>query len=592
MTTDYEANLERRLAALTETTERLSARVDALEKALQQQAPPTSSAETPVLAEVPTTADPQTTAERAAAPRGPGLAGLIGRTFIVLGGAFFLRAFTDGGYLSNAAGVALGLGYATVWIVMADRMGQKGHKRSAAFHHLTASLIGYPLIWEASASFDVLSPWPSAAVLATYASIELFVAGRRACRIAAWVTSFAATVSGLGLLVTQHAFLPFVGCIFVVAVGLFWVGERNGWRGIIWPAAMTANLIAGLMTLLVVAGEVSHWFSATEVQIALLGVIGLCAVRFIRGHFLKRKAGFFDVTQTMAAIFIGYGGLSAIATTSATGWVFGVVGLGAAVPCYVLSMLSTSNDTETTVNYHLGLWMGATFLVLGALVALPASTAGVLFVAAALIAAWLGQRPATRTLRLQTVFFALVAFVVSGLASDALNSFLGSASRPLAQLEPSAWAAFIICGATFAVLRIRRPDEMPKSIGTWVETAVMLLTLFGAFAVILANLAGPIAQVGAGSADAGALAVLRTAVLAATAAGLAFLSTRPGWVHVRRVVLPLLVVMGIKFVLEDLRKGSTETLVLSFVLFGLAMIVAAKTDPRDKADPEHTEAEH
>ena len=50
MTTDYEANLERRLAALTETTERLSARVDALEKALQQQAPPTSSAATPVLA--------------------------------------------------------------------------------------------------------------------------------------------------------------------------------------------------------------------------------------------------------------------------------------------------------------------------------------------------------------------------------------------------------------------------------------------------------------------------------------------------------------------------------------------------------------
>lgn len=586
MTTDHEAKLAQRIEVLTETTERLAARVEALERAIQHNPP----VESPLIEQVePVSPEPQTTAERVAARRGPGMAGLIGRTFIALGGAFFLRAFTEGEYIGRAAGVALGLAYALLWVVMADREGRRGRKRSATLHHLTASLIGYPLLWESSASFDILSPWLAASVLAIYATIEIVVAGRRACRPALWVTGVASTLSALGLLLTQQALLPFIMSMFVVALGLFWAGDRNGWRGIPWPVAMIANLVAVLMTLIVVVGDTPHWLSATQVQMALLGVVGLSVARLAAARYAKRQAGPLDVIQTLAACFIGYGGLSAIANTGNTGWIFGVGGLVAGAVCYAASIVMASKGAEQRTDYHLGLWVGAIFLGLGSLVAVSHSVAGSILAGAALLTAWFGQRQGLRAFRLQALAFALAGLLLSGLGSDFLAGFLRAATRSIPQLEPSAWVTMVALGVTFAVLRIRRPDEMPKLIGPWIESSFLLLFLLGLSAALVANLAGPIADVGTSSADSGALAVLRTGILSALAVGICLLARRPGWAHVRQVVLPILIVMGLKFVFEDLRKGSTETLVLSFVLFGVAMIVAAKTDPR--RDEEEKEGE-
>ena len=62
---------------------------------------------------------------------------LIGQTLLVLGGAFLLRAVTEEGLIPDAAGTALGIGYALFWIVMADRAA-----RTRRWRH--ASLPGYP----------------------------------------------------------------------------------------------------------------------------------------------------------------------------------------------------------------------------------------------------------------------------------------------------------------------------------------------------------------------------------------------------------------------------------------------------------------
>jgi len=48
---------------------------------------------------------------------------LVGRLFIVLGGAYMLRAMTDAGTIPPAAGVALGLAYGLVWLGLSDRRG-------------------------------------------------------------------------------------------------------------------------------------------------------------------------------------------------------------------------------------------------------------------------------------------------------------------------------------------------------------------------------------------------------------------------------------------------------------------------------------
>src|SRR6187402_2242714 len=49
------------------------------------------------------------------------VASLVGRTFVVLGGAYLLRALTESGRLPGRGGVVLGLAYAVVWFGAADR---------------------------------------------------------------------------------------------------------------------------------------------------------------------------------------------------------------------------------------------------------------------------------------------------------------------------------------------------------------------------------------------------------------------------------------------------------------------------------------
>ena len=50
-----------------------------------------------------------------------GLATLLGRSFIVFGGAYLLRALTEPGRLPNAAGILIGFEYALFWLVSAWR---------------------------------------------------------------------------------------------------------------------------------------------------------------------------------------------------------------------------------------------------------------------------------------------------------------------------------------------------------------------------------------------------------------------------------------------------------------------------------------
>jgi uncharacterized membrane protein len=55
---------------------------------------------------------------------------LVGRTLIVLGGAFLLRAITESGVVSPSVGVSLGLAYAVTWLLARIRPRCRGRARS------------------------------------------------------------------------------------------------------------------------------------------------------------------------------------------------------------------------------------------------------------------------------------------------------------------------------------------------------------------------------------------------------------------------------------------------------------------------------
>lgn len=81
------------------------------------------------------------------------------------------------------------------------------------------------------------------------------------------------------------------------------------------------------------------------------------------------------------------------------------------------------------------------------------------------------------------------------------------------------------------------------------------------------------------------LAALRTSVLAASAVTLAISSRHKRWPEARWLVYPMLILVGVKLIMEDFPHGKPATLFVSLAVVGSAMIFVSwwmsdKTEPR------------
>ena len=204
-----------RLRDLESAVAGLSARIDRIE-ALERDArastdtapaqePPSADTTIPGLS-------PDLAATGAARVQSPGWLGLVGRTFIVLGGAFLLRALTESGQLPAAGGVWLGLAYAAVWMALAARVTGP----SSFFHGIASLLVGLPLILEAALKFRVFSAATSAAVLAAIAAAALAVAWRSRQRAFAMMASLGALATAFALAFGTGTMLPSVLALLVM----------------------------------------------------------------------------------------------------------------------------------------------------------------------------------------------------------------------------------------------------------------------------------------------------------------------------------------------------------------------------------------
>src|SRR5512143_27583 len=173
--------MDDRLARLEESVAALTARLHELEgrlAALESRPGPAASAPPPLGPE-PARLPGITPPLAADAVDSTAVLSVVGRTLLVLGGAFLLRALTDSGTLPPALGVGLGLAYALAWLLAADRAGRSGRGLSAAFHGIAFVLIALPLVVEATTRFHLLGPVASAAALLALAAIALAIAARQ-----------------------------------------------------------------------------------------------------------------------------------------------------------------------------------------------------------------------------------------------------------------------------------------------------------------------------------------------------------------------------------------------------------------------------
>jgi hypothetical protein len=110
-----------------------------------------------------------------------------------------------------------------------------------------------------------------------------------------------------------------------------------------------------------------------------------------------------------------------------------------------------------------------------------------------------------------------------------------------------------------------------------------LIVLFLALGGLLGVIAGGILAPTASPYAPGLVATVRTALLVAAILALALAGRIWAFAEGAWLVYPLLVLTGLKFLLEDVRTGQPATLFVSFALYGLALIVGPRLIRKPRA---------
>ncbi|MFN7953271.1 MAG: hypothetical protein U0610_16225 [bacterium] len=566
--------LEERVRELERLVTELSGRLAAVESRATPVVEPTAA---PPAIEAPA----ELTSAPSAAPAAPtidaarlsGLPALVGRTCLVLGGAFLFRSLTESGTLSSAVGVALGLVYAIGWLFFADRAAAKGNHLSGAFHALASGLIAYPLAFEATTRFRLLSPGTAACVLAVTTFLGLVVAWRRVFPTVVWITVIAALLDGVGLLLVTQAASAFVPYLLGLAVGSLVLAYGHGWRGQRWVVAMVLDLVVLHLGGLRLIGKPAEWLHTTPLLAAQLGLVLVYLSAFVLRLLVQaHELTPFAIVQTGIVCLVGFEASLVVADGGVrTGIAIAALGAGLLLHA-VLSRRSEARWGHRAASGYFSTL--ATFLAAeGTRVLLPAPFFPVVWASAAVAVAALALPRSRPVFQVHAALLSAAATVASGLFAASIASLALPASGPWPTLSGPVVAVLgLAIGTGFLTYRgapLTGPDRLAKA----ARVAALAVALLGIGGAVARLLAAPIAGAPGAHADPGRLAVVRTGVLAAAALALAAWRALGGKRELGALAGAVLLLGGSKLVLEDLRIGSAAALVFSLALYGGALIV-------------------
>jgi hypothetical protein len=230
---------------------------------------------------------------------------LIGKSVLIVGGAYLLRALTEVGFVPQRAGVVLAFLYAMAWIAIADRAFVRGRRTAALFDAATAAAIAGALIWEAATRFHIFPALIAAALTAVTALALLVVAMRRESKgialiAAALMTFIPIGVSiGTGDVLAAAIAAPIVG---VVALRL----RMESYVTLI--LAIVGDFLALALMVMAMLDRAPRTVAAIAlVSMAILWVVAI-----------EARPRWPESIQTAAAMIVGVGGASLIAFDSFT----------------------------------------------------------------------------------------------------------------------------------------------------------------------------------------------------------------------------------------------------------------------------------
>jgi hypothetical protein len=483
------------LAEIEQVLRALEARVAALEKA-------------PVRAAVPVVV------QGAAAPAPAIDFALIGKSVLIVGGAYVLRALTELGLLSEIAGIVLAFMYALFWMWMSDHALSKGRRSASLFDAGTAALIAGSLIWEATTRFHALTPSMASALIVIASVALLWVARRRREQAIAWISALMTSVTCIGLAIgTSDLVAPTLAAAFIgLVVSMLLIDVLT------LGLAVASNFLALALMVMTALGQNPHSIVIVESALVAFAVLWLLTFR----------------TEAVAATLIGLGGAAFLARFH-QGHIVAV-----SLACIIIAAITYAVAfARRSIAFSIA---GALATAIGLVLVIPLPVLAMAWCGAMLAAAGIARRMAWPAMAVQAACWSVAAFGVS-IRSDPV--------------------LLIVALLAAVALWITQHDVAPRS------RLVLLFVVSAAIITIILSLIP--------GSDRPLLALDRTAILAVSAVVLSLLSRFLP--EARTIAWTLIVLGGVKLLIEDLPVGRATTMVVALALYGGAMVIVARRRP-------------
>jgi hypothetical protein len=512
---------------------------------------------------------------------------LIGRTLVVLGGAYLLRAISDAGLVPPLVGAAVGLAYAMGWLVQADLTAGAGKRLSAVFHGFAAAMIACPLIWETTARFEILTGTAAAVGLALFSTLGLVVAWRRALGEVAWTVTLSTVVTALALLVGIHDFLPLTIALLLLAAAVEVLAFQDRWLGLRWPAAVGLDLAVVMLASGALRPEAPAEGTvavspagAIAVGLALpmlyLGSIGA------RTLLRERLIAPFEVVQAAAALAAGFGGaVRVIAFTDADPTAVGVAILLLGAACYAAAFASIDRRSGRGRNFYSYTTFAGLLVLAGSFTILGGTPLALSWSALAIAAVGLGGWFSRITLKFHGAVYVTAAATVAGLMACAFDGLLAAPAGAWRPLTPAGIAVALVAATCYGVLVATPARTGSQWFESLPQAIVGAVVVWSGAGMATGWLSGSLVAAVGPAADAAFVAAGRTAVLAVLAVALAWAGRRWSLQELTWLVYPVLVGGGLKLLWEDFRHGQPITLFLALALYGGALLVTPRLMRRE-----------
>jgi hypothetical protein len=394
----------------------------------------------------------------------PNTVPVLGRMLIVIAGAYVLRALTDWGVLPAAAGVAIGLVYALIWLWVAARSPVEA-KFAAALSCSTSVLIMAPLVWEAAGRLKVMSSGTSSAVLAAFTLVALALGSRTQHRIIGTIAGVSSIVMAAALLLARDDIVPFTTALLVIAAAMEFAAWRDLQSGARAFAALAADSAVLLFSYLMSSprGMPEIWIPvslravlAVQLALALIYVGTAVSQSVVR----RKTLAFAEMLQTGAALLIGIGGAV---------WVFkehrtvmlglGIASLVGGIVFYGISFLLLERHNKW--NFRALATFGLFLVLAGMFLPLSRSEFWILSCACAVGCCWAAEAFVLPTLGLHGAVYLSLGSAVASATSQPLQVLFAIGAGP------AEWLASIgvLVAATVSLVAIA--GIPPGATGHW-----------------------------------------------------------------------------------------------------------------------------